>query len=112
MKNKLNILWTSDNVNTAHLMVFMYAINGLTAGWWEEVTVIIWGASAKLVATDKGLQDKIAMAKQRGVHVSACIACATQFGVVDDLKALDIELIPWGEPLTQLIKDGEHILTI
>lgn len=112
MKNKIYILWTSDNVDTAHLMVFMYAINGLSAGWWEEVTVIIWGASTKLVAEDKGIQGKIEMAKYQGVHVSACIACATEFGVVEKLKELGIEVIPWGEPLTNLIKANEHILTI
>ncbi|MDW7657926.1 MAG: DsrE family protein, partial [Bacillota bacterium] len=90
MSRKLHILWTSNDVNTAHFMVFMYAINALTKHWWDEVTVIVWGASAKLVAENKAIQDKIEMAKHQGVKVSACIACATQLGVVDKLKELGL----------------------
>lgn len=112
MSNKLNILWTSDNPNTAHLMVFMYAINSITKGWWNEVTVIIWGASAKLVAEDKAIQEKIKMAEHSGVKVSACLACATQFGVVEHLTSLGIEVKYWGESLTELIKNNEYILSI
>lgn len=112
MKNKLYILWTNDNPNTAHLMVFMYAINSILRGWWDEVTIIIWGPSARLVAENKGIQDKIQMAKDQGVHVSACIACATEYGVVDKLRSLDLEVIPWGEPLTEIIKSNQHIITI
>ena len=47
--NRLYILWTNDNVITAENMVFMYATNALVHGWWEEVTLIILGAAAKLV---------------------------------------------------------------
>ncbi len=110
--NKLHILWTNDNPHTAHTMVFMYAINGIKQEWWEEVDLIIWGATAKLVATDEGIQEKIAMAKQVGVTVRACIACAAQFGVVEELKELGIEVIPMGEPLTELLKNDEKLLTI
>ncbi len=112
MDDKLYILWTSDNPNTAHHMVFMYAVNALLKGWWQEVTVIIWGSSAGLAGADDGVKEKIKLAKQQGVHVSACIACATQFGVVEELGAQGIEVIPWGEPLTKLIKSGAHLITI
>ena len=93
-------------------MVFMYAINSLIRGWWDEVTVIVWGPSAKLVATNSGVQDKIELAKAQGVNISACIACASQYGVVEELKQLDLEVIPWGEKLTGLIQNNEHIITI
>lgn len=112
MPKKLYILWTSNDVNTAHLMVFMYAINSLTKDWWDEVTIIIWGASAKLVAEDKSIQDKIEMAKSRGVHVSACINCAAQFGVVEKLRELDLEVVSWGQGLTELLQNHESILTV
>lgn len=112
MSKKLHILWTSNDVNTAHFMVFMYAINALTKNWWDEVTVIIWGSSAKLVAEDKSMQDKIEMAKYLGVKVSACIACATQLGVVEKLKELGLEVIPWGQPLTDLIQNNEPLLSV
>ena len=57
--NRLYILWTNDNVITAENMVFMYATNALVHGWWEEVTLIIWGATAKLVCENTAIQGKI-----------------------------------------------------
>lgn len=33
-------------------MLSMYSINSLMNNWWDEVTVIVWGASAKLVGND------------------------------------------------------------
>ena len=112
MDKRLHILWTSDNPDTAHQMVFMYAINALINGWWDEVTVIVWGASAKLVAEDASIQDKIQLAMHHGVKVSACIACATQLGVMVQLLALGLEVIPWGLPLTELMQNGEHLLSV
>ncbi|NLY36317.1 MAG: DsrE family protein, partial [Tissierellia bacterium] len=49
MENKVTILWTSGDPITAEFMVFMYAENSLIRKWWEEVEIIVWGASTKLV---------------------------------------------------------------
>ncbi len=46
----LYVLWTNDNLVTAEKMVFMYTINALKHGWWEKVTLIVWGATTKLVS--------------------------------------------------------------
>jgi len=54
--NKLNILWLTDNKDTIFNMLTMYAINSKSKGWWKEVNVIIWGASAKLVGSDAQVQ--------------------------------------------------------
>jgi len=53
---KLNILWLTDNKDTIFNMLTMYAINSKSKGWWKEVNVIIWGASAKLVGSDAQVQ--------------------------------------------------------
>ena len=66
--NRLYILWTNDNVITAENMVFMYATNALVHGWWEEVTLIIWGATAKLVCENTAIQGKIREALEAGVR--------------------------------------------
>ena len=42
---KLYILWTNDNFITSEKMVFMYGINAKRQDWWDEVTIIVWGAS-------------------------------------------------------------------
>lgn len=112
MNKKLNILWTSNNVDTARLMVFMYAINAIQKKWWDEVTIIIWGSSAKLVAENSSIQEEIKRAQTSGVNVSACIACATELNVVDILQDLDLEVISWGKPLTEIIQNGEFLLSV
>ena len=51
-------------------------------------------------------------AQQAGVEFSACVACAKRLGVEDTLRELEIEVKPWGVPLTELIKSGAKLLTI
>lgn len=111
-KKNLYILWTNDNVVTAKMMVFMYGINSKRKDWWENVTIILWGATAKLASADTDIQDLIKEAKSEGVHISACKACADQLGVTDTLEALDLEVIYWGEPLTNILKENEALITI
>ena len=111
-KTHLYVLWTNDNPVTAEKMVFMYTINSLIHGWWEKVTLIIWGAPAKLVSEDAAMQKKIREALDAGVHITACKACADQLGVTEALENLNIEVKYWGEPLTEVLKNNEPLLTV
>ena len=111
-KKRLYILWTNADIITSNLMVMMYATNSKLRGWWEEVTVIIWGATAKLVAENVEVQNKMQLAAQAGVKFSACIACAKELGVAQKLEELGLEVIPWGLPLTDILKEGERLITI
>ncbi|SLM32065.1 conserved hypothetical protein [Desulfamplus magnetovallimortis] len=110
--NKLHILWTNDNVITAEKMVFMYAVNSKKRDWWNEVTIIIWGATAILVSENKQIQQLIEEAKLEGVHITACKACADQLGVTEKLESLGIEVTYQGLPLTKILKDNEKLITI
>ena len=94
-KTHLYVLWTNDNPITAEKMVFMYTINSLIHGWWEKVTLIIWGATAKLVSEDAKIQEKIKEALDAGVHLTACKACADQLGVTETLEKLNVEVKYW-----------------
>ncbi|MGD0661955.1 MAG: DsrE family protein [Syntrophorhabdales bacterium] len=111
-RTHLYVLWTNDDLVTAEKMVFMYTINSLVHGWWEKVTLIIWGAPAKLVSEDLAIQKKIKEALDAGVHVTACKACADQLGVTEALENLQIEVKYWGQPLTEILKNNEPLLTI
>ena len=110
--NKLFILWTNADIITSDKMVMMYATNSMLQQWWDEVTVIIWGAPAQLVAENAMLQEKIKIAQHAGVNFSACKACADQLGVSEKLVELNIEVIYWGEGLTEIIKENEKLITI
>jgi hypothetical protein len=109
---RLHILWTNADPVTADKMVFMYAINSMTHGWWQAVTLIIWGAPAELVAADTDIQDRIREALDVGVEVTACKACADQLGVTENLEKLGIEVKYWGLPLTEVLKRGDRLLTV
>jgi len=111
-KTTLYILWTNADVLTAEKMVMMYGLNSKLKNWWEEVTIIIWGAPAKLVAENPLIQEKIKTAIQAGVKVSACKACADQLGVTEMLLSLGIEVKYWGEGLTAILKEDEKLITI
>jgi hypothetical protein len=108
----LHLLWTNDNPVTAEKMVFMYATNSLLHGWWEKVTLIIWGATAKLASEDENIQQKIKAAQDAGVLVTACKACADQLGVTKNLQELGIEVKYWGQPLTEILKRRARLLTV
>ena len=108
----LYVLWTNDNLVTAEKMVFMYTVNALKNGWWEKVTLIVWGATTKLVGENKDIQSLVRQARESGVHITACKACADQLGVTDVLDRLGIEVKYWGVPLTDLLKSGQHLITV
>jgi len=111
-KTHLYVLWTDDNPVTVEKMLFMYTVNGLKHGWWEKVTIIVWGASAKLASENSKVQGLIRDAIEAGVHITACKACADQLGVGETLEKLGIEVKYWGIPLTDVLKSGESLLTI
>jgi hypothetical protein len=109
---KLFILWTNADELTAEKMVMMYATNSMLNSWWDEVTVIIWGATAKLAAENETIRLKMRLAQQAGVRFSACKACTDQLGVSDNLAALGVEIKYWGTGLTDILKGGEKLLTV
>lgn len=110
--NELYVLWTSGERETALGMVLMYTFNAKLRGWWEDVTLIVWGASAKLLAQDEELQGRITQLIDAGVKVEACRACAEMFGATKILSDLGIEVKGMGEPLTQLLKAGKKVLSV
>ena len=111
-KRKLHILWTNADVNTSILMVMMYAKNSMARGWWDEVTVIVWGATAKLVAENATVREEMEIARRAGVKSAACVSCARQLGVLEELESSGVEIIAWGEPLTRILQEKEPLLTV
>lgn len=108
----LYILWTNADPVVAEKMVFMYAGNAARQGWWKQVTVIIWGSTASLAAGHEAVRSQIEELHKVGVEFSACKACADQLGVAEELEALGIEVIYWGEPLTRLLREQAILLTV
>ncbi len=108
---QLVIVWTSDDPYLAERMVLMYSHAAKRAGWFEEVILIVWGPSAKLVAENLPIRDKLTDMLADGVKIEACVVCARSYGVEVSLSDLGIEVKPMGLPLTGYIKSGASILT-
>jgi hypothetical protein len=111
-ESHLYILWTTDNPITAMNMIMTYGGNSLLKGWWDKVTIIIWGAADHLVATDPDIQARIKEMIYMGAHFTACKRCAQNLGVEKELLEMGIEVKFWGEALTKLLKSGATILTV
>jgi hypothetical protein len=109
--DKLVVVWTSDDPYVAERVALMYTHAAKTQGWFTDVTLIIWGPSAKLTSENLKIQEKLKAMQKDGVVIEACIACATSYNVVDDLKKLSFDVKGMGKPLTDYLKSGAKVLT-
>lgn len=111
-EEKLVILWTGADREAALNMAFMYAVNAPKYNWWKDVTLLIWGPSAKLLTEDKELQEEVKKMKEAGVHLKACKACADNYGISEKLEALGVTVKYMGGELSEYLKEGRHVLTL
>jgi hypothetical protein len=109
--DKLVVVWTSDDPMVAERVALMYTHAAKTAGWFKEVTLIVWGPSARLTAENLKIQEKLKAMQKDGVVIEACIACANAYGVAEDLKKLGYDVKGMGKPLTDYLKSGAKVLT-
>lgn len=110
-KNSLVVIWTSRDREVALNMVFMYTHNAKRKGWWDDVRMIVWGPSSKLLTEDTELQNRIEEMEKDGVILEACKACADIYGVSEQLAGLGVKVYYIGEQLTRYIKEGRNIIT-
>lgn len=109
--DKLVVLWVSGDRDVAEKSCLMYTHAAKRNGWFDEVVLIVWGSSSRLLAEDEALQDKVKAMIKDGVILEACSACANQLGVSDELRDLGIDVKGMGVPLTDYLKSGYHVLT-
>jgi len=110
--NELLVMWTSGEVETAKHMVFMYTLNAKLQGWWEEVTLLIWGAASRLILEDETLQAELVKMQTAGVKIIACKACAQKMEVVEKLEALGIKVFFTGQFLTDWLQSDKKLITV
>jgi hypothetical protein len=105
---KLTILWTTDNEETALNMLLMYALKSNVNKWWKECNIITWGPSNKLVCSNPEVQVMIKQIQENGANFFACRRCAEEYGLVEQLESLGIGVKLMGEPLTQYLQDDTY----
>ena len=100
----LHIIWTNADPVTSENMVMMYAKNSMLNGWWDKVTVVLWGAPQKLIFENESVHVEMELARDAGVEFSACISCANNLQLTEALEAEGIEVIRWGQKLSLLLQ--------
>ena len=107
---KLNVLWTTGEKDVALRMIFIYLLDAKSVGWWDEIHLIIWGPSAKLLAGNRLIQREVDMLLQSGIDVEACQGCTEAYGITDKIRALGINARYMGEELTAILKSDEKLV--
>ena len=109
--SKLLVIWSSADREVALYNVFMYTHNAKRRGWWDEVRLLLWGPSDRLVAEDAELQDELRAMMADGVEVMACKACSDRLGTTEALEQLGVNVFYAGTALTEMLKEGWKTLT-
>jgi len=111
--NKLVVVWTNGDREVAIRMAFMYTLNSKLKEWWNDVSLIVWGPSAKLLAEDTTLQEYVKRMKDAGVELLACKACSDSYGVSEVLENMGINVKYTGQVLTDFLKDDDiRVITV
>jgi len=109
--NKLHVLWTTGEKEVAMKVIFPYLINAKANGWWDEINLIIWGPSAKLVAGDKDIQVLLQDTMDSEITVEACQACTDSYRVTEKLAGLGIIIRYMGGPFTEYLLSDARVVT-
>ncbi|MGD2248250.1 MAG: DsrE family protein [Candidatus Methanofastidiosia archaeon] len=111
-KDSMVMLWTSKDRDAALKMAFMYTFNAKRFNWWSDITLIVWGPSAKLLSEDEELQEYIQKMIDIDITVEACKSCADMYGVSEKLEQVGVDVKYMGEILTNYIKEGRAVITV
>lgn len=107
----LVVVWSSGDPDVAEKACLMYAHAAKKYKWFNEVILIVWGPSEKLLTENAMLKEKVAAMKKDGIIVEACIACSNMYGVTNELKACEVDVKGMGVPLTKYLKRGYKIIS-
>ena len=109
--NKLLIVWSTEELEVAKKMVLLYSSVILPRNYWDEAHLMIWGASARLLAGNEELQEMVQNIQATGVNTSACVVCSDDYGVTEKLVELGIDVTHTGEFLTEALQSDWKVLT-
>ena len=110
-RNKLLIVWTTEEVEVAKKMVLLYGSVILPRGYWDEAHLMIWGPSSRVLAQNSELQAMLKTVQESGVETSACVVCTDDYGVSAKLEELGVRTIHTGEFLTQALQNDWKVVT-
>jgi hypothetical protein len=111
MAAKVFVVLSSGDREVALEVGLVYPLNAAKKGWMDEVKVIIFGPSEKIVANDAEVQVRIKETLEQGVEILACKWCADRMGITEKLEAVGIKVVYVGSVISDLLKEGWASLT-
>lgn len=102
--SRLTAVWISGDPDAALKMGLMYAHAAKRNGWFDEVSIIIWGPSQKLFVENAEVRTKVLQMMADGVKIEACIACANLYNLGDQIREHGIDVKGMGVPLSEALK--------
>ena len=67
---RLVVLWRSGDPEVFHSALYLFTHNSKRFKWFDEVILVVWGPSQKLLLEDGEIQNKVAKMQRSGVRCS------------------------------------------
>lgn len=111
--SKLLLVWKSNNEIDINNFIVPYCYNAVVQEWFDEVELLIWGASQEKVMEDSIIQQRIVNLIKNNVKVYACKMCSDNVGATSMLEDLGVTVRYTGDLLSDRLKDDEYkVITI
>ena len=109
--HRVFIIMSSKDIVVHRELSFPYSYNSKSKGWMDEVRVILWGPTEKIVVENLEFREQVRLLMDAGVEVYACKSCGDNFGVTEELEKIGIDVRYVGTFVTEMLKEGWYQLT-
>ena len=104
MSSKLLVIVATSDKEKAQTAL-MYAKNAMKRGWLDDVKVVYFGPSEKMIVEDPILSDQAQDIAEAGGSI-ACKYISDRDGVSEKIEKLGVQVEYVGNIVSDLIKDG------
>lgn len=104
MSSKLLVIVATSDKEKAQTAL-MYAKNAMKRGWLDNVKVVYFGPSEKMIVEDPILSDQAQDIAEAGGSI-ACKYISDRDGVSEKIEKLGVQVEYVGNIVSDLIKDG------
>jgi hypothetical protein len=111
--SKLLVVWKSNNDIDIHNFVIPYCYNAVVQEWFDEVELLIWGASQEKLMSDPIIQQRVVNLVKNNITVYACKMCSDKVGATSILESIGVNVRYTGDLLSNRLRDKEYeVITI
>lgn len=110
---KLLVVWKSENEVDISKFIVPFTYNSKAQDWFDDVELLIWGASQQVVVENPKYQDYVKMLIHNKIPCYACKMCADGIAATALLLELGVNVMYTGIYLAEKLKDPDwEVITI